>query len=142
MVVIRINKRVSFICDVQESLKLLDNKPTVIININQEILIMMCQTEPGLRQITHISKNVGSRTLSKMQNVNVNNLRVQNLFFPLHDAILFQGCEMFQAQNLQLGVLKCKVYHNVSLITKPQVDFDHLHQLYMLGNTEDDKDKS
>jgi hypothetical protein len=52
-----------------------------------------------------------------MQNINVNNLSVQNLFFPLHDAILFQGHEKSQAQDLQLGVVKCKVYHNVSMIT-------------------------
>jgi hypothetical protein len=53
------NRRVSFESDVQESLKLLDTKPSstffgkiVIISINQEGLIMMCQTELGLRQFT------------------------------------------------------------------------------------------
>jgi hypothetical protein len=52
------NRRVSFKSDVQESLKLLNTKLSfvwkkiVIIIINQEILIMMCQTELGLRQIT------------------------------------------------------------------------------------------
>jgi hypothetical protein len=53
------NRRVSFKSDVQESLKLLDTKPSltffgkiVIISINQEILIMMCQTELDIRQIT------------------------------------------------------------------------------------------
>jgi hypothetical protein len=40
-----------------------------------------------------------------MQNVIVNNLSVQNLFFPLHDAILFQGNGNSQAQDLQLAVL-------------------------------------
>jgi hypothetical protein len=40
-----------------------------------------------------------------MHNINVNNLSVQNLFFPLHDAILFQGHGKSQAQDLQLGVL-------------------------------------
>jgi hypothetical protein len=56
------NRRVSFKSDVQESLKLLDTKPSltffgkiVIISIDQEILIMMCQTEIGLRQITQTS---------------------------------------------------------------------------------------
>jgi hypothetical protein len=41
-----------------------------------------------------------------MNNINVNNLSVQNLFFPLHDEILFQWHEKSQAQDLQLGVLE------------------------------------
>jgi hypothetical protein len=54
------NKRVSFKSDVQEFFKLLDAKPyfakkIVIISIDQERLIMMCQTELGLRQITQTS---------------------------------------------------------------------------------------
>jgi hypothetical protein len=77
-----------------------------------------------------------------MQNVNVNNLIVQNLFFPLHDATLFQGHGKSQAQDLKLGVLECKAYHNVLLNTKSQVDFDCLFQLHMLDNTEEDNDMS
>jgi hypothetical protein len=42
----------------------------------------------------------GSRTRSKMHNINVNNLSVQNLFFPLHNAIIFQGHGKSQAQDL------------------------------------------
>jgi hypothetical protein len=56
------NRRVSFKSDLQESLKLLETKTSstffgmiVIIRINQEGLIMMCQTELGLRQITQTS---------------------------------------------------------------------------------------
>jgi hypothetical protein len=56
------NRRASFKSDVQESLKLLDTKPSlsffgkiVIISRYQERLIMMCQTELGLRQITQTS---------------------------------------------------------------------------------------
>jgi hypothetical protein len=54
------NRRVSFESDVQESLKLLDTMPFFVskynhISINQERLIMMCQTELGLRQITQTS---------------------------------------------------------------------------------------
>jgi hypothetical protein len=45
----------------------------------------------------------------------INNLSVQNLLFPLHDAILFQVHGKSQAQDLQLGVLECKVYLNVLL---------------------------
>jgi hypothetical protein len=43
---------------------------------------------------------------------------------------------------LQLGVLECKVYRNVSLNTKSQVDFDRLLQLHMLDQTEEDNDMS
>jgi hypothetical protein len=71
-----------------------------------------------------------------MHNINVSNSRVQNLFFPLHDAILFQAHGKSQAQDLQLGVLECKVYHNVLMNTKSQVDFDRLLQLYTLIITE------
>jgi hypothetical protein len=71
---------------------------------------------------------------------NINALSVQTLFFPLNDAILFQGHGKPQAQDLQLGVFLCKVYHNVLLEAKSQLVFDHLPQLHMLDNTEEDKD--
>jgi hypothetical protein len=77
-----------------------------------------------------------------MHNVNVNNLSYQYLFFPLHDENLFQGNGKSHAQDLQLGLLECKVYHNVFMNTKSQVDFDRLLQLNMLDNTEEDKDMS
>jgi hypothetical protein len=48
---------------------------------------------------------------------NMKSLSVQNLFFPLHDSILFQGHGKSQAQDLQLGVVECKVYQNVLLNT-------------------------
>jgi hypothetical protein len=38
--------------------------------------------------------------------------------------------------------LECKVYHNVLLNTKSQVDFDHLLRIHMLDKTEEDKDMS
>jgi hypothetical protein len=77
-----------------------------------------------------------------MHSVNVNNLIAQNLFFPLHDAILFQGHGKSQAKDLKLGVLECKVYHNVLVNTKSQIDFDRLLQLHMLDQTEEDDDVS
>jgi hypothetical protein len=81
------NRRVSFKSNLQESLKLLDTKPSfgwkVSHHINQERLIIVCHTEPDLRQ------HIGIRTRPKMHSIN--NLNVQNLFFPLHDEILFQG---------------------------------------------------
>jgi hypothetical protein len=57
---------------------------------------------------------------------NMNNIIILNLFFPLHDAILFQGHGKSQAQHLRLGVVECKVYHNVLWNTKSQLDFDRL----------------
>jgi hypothetical protein len=65
------------------------------MSINQERLIMMCQTEPGLRQITQT--RISAVELS-LRNVNINNLSVQNLFFPLHDAALFQAHGKYQAR--------------------------------------------
>jgi hypothetical protein len=44
-------------------------------------------------------QHIDSRTRSKIQNINVNNLSVQNLFFPLHDATLFQGYGKSQAHD-------------------------------------------
>jgi hypothetical protein len=51
---------------------------------------MMCQTELGFKA-DYTDQHVDSRTQSKMHRVNMNKVDVQNLFFPLHDAILFQG---------------------------------------------------
>jgi hypothetical protein len=90
----------------------------------------------------YTDQHIGSRFLSKMHNINVNNLSVQNLFFPLHDAILFQGHGKSQVQDLQLGVVECKIYHNVLMNTKSQVDFDCLLQIHTLDNTEEDNNIS
>jgi hypothetical protein len=72
----------------------------------------------------------------------INNLSVQNPFFPLYDAILFQQHGKYQTQDLQLGIVECKVYHNVSMNTESQVDFDSFMQLNMLDNTEEYNDMS
>jgi hypothetical protein len=77
-----------------------------------------------------------------MHNIIVNSLSVQNLLFPLHDAILFQGHGKSQAQDLQFSVLECNVYHCVLMNTKYQIDFDCLLQLHMLDKTDKDKDIS
>jgi hypothetical protein len=50
-------------------------------------------------KVDYKDQHIGSRTRSKMYNVN--NLSAQNLFFPLHDAILFQGLGKHQSQDLQ-----------------------------------------
>jgi hypothetical protein len=56
------------------------------------------------RSKTHYTDQlIDSRNRSVMHNIN--NLSVQNLFFPLHDATLFQGHGKSQAQDLQSGVL-------------------------------------
>jgi hypothetical protein len=137
------NRRVSFKSDVQISLKLLDTKPSSTffwkdihhkhrsINTNNDV---SNRTRP---KADYTDQHIGSRTRSKMHNENVNNLKVQNLFFPLHDATLFQGHGKSQAQDLQLGVVECKVYHYVLLNTKSQVDFDPLLQLHILDETEE-----
>jgi hypothetical protein len=48
----------------------------------------------------YTDQHIGSRTRSKMQNLNGNKQSAQNLFFTLHDAILFQGHRKSQAQDL------------------------------------------
>jgi hypothetical protein len=47
----------------------------------------------------YTDKHIGSRTRSKMHSVN--NLSVENFFFPLNDAILFQGHGKSEAQDLK-----------------------------------------
>jgi hypothetical protein len=79
-----------------------------------------------------VDQHIGNRTRSKMHNVNVNNLSVQNLFFPLNDAILFQGYGKSQEQDLQVEVAECKVYNNILMNTKSQIDYIRLLQLHML----------
>jgi hypothetical protein len=86
----------------------------------------------------YTDQHIGSRTRSEMRNIN--NLSILNILFPLHDAILLQGHGKSQAQDLQLGVVECKVNHNVLLNTKSQIDFDRLLQLHILENTEEEND--
>jgi hypothetical protein len=113
------NRRVSFKSDVQESLKLLNTKPSSTFVWKDSH-----HKHRSRRTINHVSnrtkskadytdQHIGSRTRSKIYRVNVNNLSVQNLFFPLHDAIVFQGHGKSQAQDLQLGLLEYKAYHSV-----------------------------
>jgi hypothetical protein len=55
----------------------------------------------------YTDQHIVSRTRSKIHNVNT--LSDQNLFFPLNDAITFQQHGKSQAQDMQLGVVECKV---------------------------------
>jgi hypothetical protein len=142
------NRRVSFKSDVQESLKLLDTKHSATFvwkdshhdhwsrNTNNDV------SNRTRSKADYTDQHIGSRTRSKLHNINVNNLSVPNLFFPLHDAILFQEHGKSQAQDLQLGVFECKVYHNVLMNPMYQVDFDRLLQLNMLVKTEEDNDNN
>jgi hypothetical protein len=50
----------------------------------------------------YTDQHIGSRNRSKMQNVDLNNLKVQKLFFPLHNAILFQGYGMIIAKKMEM----------------------------------------
>jgi hypothetical protein len=126
------NRRVSFKSDVQESFKLSDTKPSVtFVWKDSHHKHKSRKTDHDVSNRTrskadYTDQHIGSRIRSKMHDVNVNNLSVQNLFFPLNDAILFQGHGKSQAQNLQLGVLEYKIGHNVILNTKFQVEFDCL----------------
>jgi hypothetical protein len=136
------NRRVSFKSDLQESLRLLGTKPSLTYvwkDSHHKHKLRNTHNDVSNRtrsKADYTDQHIGSRTRSKMHNINVNNLSVQNIFFPLHDAILFQGHGMSQKQDLQLGVVEYKVYHSVLLNTKSQVYFDRLVQLHMLDKTE------
>jgi hypothetical protein len=114
-----LNKRVSFNSDVQESIKILDTKPSLsFVWKDSHHRHRSRRTNNGVTNRTRskavcTDHHIGSRTRSKMHSVNVNNSSVHNFFFLLHNAILFQGYGKSQAQDLQLGVLGCKVYHNI-----------------------------
>jgi ABC-type Fe3+-citrate transport system substrate-binding protein len=80
------NRRVSFKSEVQESLKLLDTKPSVTFvwkdshHKNNSRRTNNDVSKRTRSKADYTVQNVGSRTWSKMQNINVNNLSVQNLF--------------------------------------------------------------
>jgi hypothetical protein len=137
------NRRVSFKSDVQESLKLLDTKPSFVwkdshhkhkpTKTNNDV------SNRTRSKADYTDLHIGSRTRSKMHNVNVNNLSVQNLFFPLHDAILFHGYGKCKSQDLQLGVVDLSnpkpiisFARNNNLLDK--MPFCHLTQ-YCYSNT-------
>jgi hypothetical protein len=142
------NKRVSFKPDLQESLKLLDTKPSstfVWKDSHHKYISRKSDNDVSNRtrsKADYADQYIGGRTRFKLHNVNINNLSAQNLFFPLHDAISFQGYGESQAQDLKLVVMECKVYHTVLLNTKSQVDFDRLLQLHTLDKNEENKDMS
>jgi hypothetical protein len=84
-------------------MKLLDTKPNFVWkdshhkhksrNTNNDV------SNRTRSKADYTDQHIGSRTWSKMHNIN--NLSVRNLFFPLHDAILFQGHGKSQPQDLQ-----------------------------------------
>jgi hypothetical protein len=97
------NKRVSFKSDVQESLKLLETKPSVTFfwkDSHHKHKSRKTNNGVSIRtrsKADYKDQHIGSRTRSKIHKLNVNNLTVQNHFFLLHDAILFQGHGKSQA---------------------------------------------
>jgi hypothetical protein len=80
------NRRVSFKSHVQESLKLLDTMPSLSFvwkdshhkhksrNTNND------ESTRTRSKVDYTDQHISSRTQSKMHNINVNNLSVQNLF--------------------------------------------------------------
>jgi hypothetical protein len=113
------DRRVSFKPDLQESLKLLDTKPSLTFvwkdsHHNRKSRKTNNDVSNRTRsKADYTDHHIVSRTQSKMHNIN--NLSIQKFFFPLHDAILIQEHGKSQAQDLQLGVLECKVYHNIKM---------------------------
>jgi hypothetical protein len=83
------NRRVSFKSDVQESLKLLDTKPSLSFvwkDSHHKHKSRRTNNDVSNRtrsKADYTDQHISSRTWSKMHNINVNNLSVQNLFFPL-----------------------------------------------------------
>jgi hypothetical protein len=118
------NRRVSFKSDVQESLKVLDTKPSFVwkdIHHKHRSRKTVNDVPNRIRsKADYTDQHIGSRTWSKMHNINVNKLSVHSLLFPLHDAILFKGHGKSQTQDLQLRVAQCRVYHNV-LMNSPKL---------------------
>jgi hypothetical protein len=106
------NRRVSFKSDVQESLQFLDTKPSLSFvwkDSHHKHKSRRTNNDVSNRtrsKAEYTDQHIGNRTRSKMHNININNLSVQNLLFPLNDAILFQGHGKSQEQDLQLGVLE------------------------------------
>jgi hypothetical protein len=91
------NKRVLFKSDVQESLKLLDTKPSFAWkDIHHKCKSRETNNDASNRtscKADYTDQHVGIRPRSKMHNVNLNKLIVQNLLFPLNDATLFKDLE-------------------------------------------------
>jgi hypothetical protein len=106
------NRRVSFKADVQESLKSLDTKPSLTFvwkDSHHNHTSRKTNNDVSNRtrsKADYTDQNIGSRTWSKMQNINVNILRIQNLFFPLNDAIYFKDME-----SLKYKVLYSSIYY-------------------------------
>jgi hypothetical protein len=101
------NRRVSFKSDVEESLKFLDTKPSLSFEWKlSHHKHKSRKTNNDLSNRTrskedYTDHHISIKTQSKMHSINVNILSVQNLFFPLHDAILFPGHGKCQAKDLK-----------------------------------------
>jgi hypothetical protein len=101
------NRIVSFNSDVQESIKSLDTNPSSTFfwkGSHHKNKSRMTNNDVSTRtrsKADYSDEHICSKTQSKMHNINVNNLSVQSLFFPLHDAdaIIFQVHGKSQAQD-------------------------------------------
>jgi hypothetical protein len=93
------NRRVSFKSDLQESLKLLDTKPISRFvwkdshhkhksrNTNHDV------SNRIRSKVDYTDQHIGSRTRSKMHNVNLNNVRVQTSSFFCMMQLYFKDME-------------------------------------------------
>jgi hypothetical protein len=118
------NKRVSFKSDVQESLKFLGTKSSFVRKDSHHKHKSRKRnhnvSNRTRSKADYTDQHIGSRTRSKMHKFN--NLIIKIPFFLLRDTVLFHRLGISQSQDLQIGVLECKVYHNVLMNTKSQVD--------------------
>jgi hypothetical protein len=82
------NRGVSFKSDAQKSLQLLDTKPSFVWkDSHHKHKSRKSNDDVSTRtrsKADYTDQHIGSRTRYKMHSVN--NLSVQNLFFPMHDA--------------------------------------------------------
>jgi ABC-type uncharacterized transport system involved in gliding motility auxiliary subunit len=60
--------------------------------------------------------------------------------FPLHDLVPLNSHERSKNENLQLGIMEYKVYHDALLNSKSRNDFNRLHNLHTLDMIEEDDD--
>ena len=134
------NKQVSFKLDVEDSLIKLDIKPSADFrhshskDKSRAFNDSVSTRTRSKTDFSHLDDGVAVRTRSKSQNKC--NLSVQGTLFPLHDVVYFKVHEGFNDEKLELCVLECKVYHNVLMKSKSQIDFDRLRQIHYLDKAE------
>jgi hypothetical protein len=82
------NRRVSFKSDVQESLISLDTNPSLVWKDSHHNHKSR-KTNNDRSKANYTDQHISSRIRYKIQSLNLNNLSIHNLFFPLQDTCLF-----------------------------------------------------